>query len=98
MIFGANALLTKPGQSFAPLLGWLVLHSISYRDSRTYPEGASLGLADSVASMHQTMFLMLVCVPFCCAVVQLVLWSRYTLKDTYLKDIKMQRRETTGLV
>lgn len=102
LIFGMNAFFTKPGQSFAPMLGtfrphcyenllsatdtgWVVLRSIGYSEDGNSREGPVTG--DS----RDVMFKLLITLPFLCAVVQTLLWSRFSLRGTYLKQIKMKR-------
>ena len=65
--------------------GWVVLHSIGYNENVGSREGPVTG------DMRDVMFLMLVMVPFGCAIVQLLLWSRFSLRGAYLKYIKMNR-------
>lgn len=75
LIFGANALFTKPGQSIAPVVGWSVL---SYHNFR----------GESSAELNGIMFTMLCLVPVCCAIIQYLLWRQYSLKGAYLRQIK----------
>ena len=72
-VFGSAALLTKPGQTFAPLFGTLLLGS------------GSVTTPTDPAPHH---LLVLAMVPFACACVQLLLWANYDLTGSKLAVIK----------
>ena len=91
MIFGVNALFTKPGQSFAPMLGWTILYMNNFReavnpDSLLQSEDQSFD--PNKSTINEIVFGMLCLVPACCAALQLLLWFKFTLKGNYLQNIK----------
>jgi len=83
LIFGANAFFTKPGQSLAPMFGWLVLDD-NYR-------AQTVGNAAHQSLLHSSMFNILCLVPACCAAVQLLLWYFYTLHGTYVAIVRTEK-------
>jgi Na+/melibiose symporter-like transporter len=89
VIYGANALFTKPGQSLAPMFGWALLRKVGYGSVKPTVELRGEG----IGRMRSGMFEMLVVLPAACAVIQLVLWSQFTLRDSYLQKVKEQRRK-----
>eukprot|EP01114_Cavostelium_apophysatum_P001315 TRINITY_DN11119_c0_g1_i1.p1 TRINITY_DN11119_c0_g1~~TRINITY_DN11119_c0_g1_i1.p1 ORF type:complete len:474 (-),score=86.24 TRINITY_DN11119_c0_g1_i1:66-1487(-) len=85
MIFGANALFSKPGQSLAPMLGWYLLSRHHQYDPTESEVHKSLTVPSDV------MFRMLVLVPLFCGILQFFLWRMFALKGDKLKEIKAQR-------
>jgi len=77
MVMGSNALFTKPGESLAPMLGWAIINSNPAHDpSSPDPE------------LQKLLFRCLVIGPLVVVSAQLLLWSRFTLRGSYLKRIK----------
>jgi len=74
-VFGSAALLTKPGQTFAPLLGTMLL-------------GSSAVTTEEPTDHSPHHLLVLAMVPFVCAVIQLLLWANYDLTGSKLAVIK----------
>ncbi|KAK5851147.1 hypothetical protein PBY51_001963 [Eleginops maclovinus] len=99
LLFGMVALLTKPGQTFAPLIGtWLLCVYTGYDIFDRHPVKDSLVSVADVASGSGTppvrlgCFYMLVFVPITCALLQLAAWSRFTLHGRKLQGIKTLRQ------
>ncbi|TKS89530.1 Transmembrane protein 180 [Collichthys lucidus] len=99
LLFGMVALLTKPGQTFAPLIGtWLLCVYTGYDIFEREPVKDSLVSVPDVASGSGTpplrlgCFYMLVFVPITCALLQLAAWSRFTLHGRKLEGIKKLRQ------
>lgn len=99
LLFGMVALLTKPGQTFAPLIGtWLLCVYTGYDIFQRNPERDAAASVPEVASADGTpplrigCFYMLVFVPITCALLQLVAWSRFTLHGRKLQGIKNLRQ------
>ncbi|XP_053709908.1 transmembrane protein 180 [Synchiropus splendidus] len=99
LLFGMVALLTKPGQTFAPLIGtWLLCVYTGFDVFEREPAKASVMTLPDAASGAETpplrlgCFYMLVFVPITCALLQLVVWSRFTLHGRKLQGIKNQRQ------
>lgn len=99
LLFGMVALLTKPGQTFAPLIGtWLLCVYTGYDIFQKHPEKEPAALVPEVASAAGTpplrigCFYMLVFVPITCALLQLAAWSRFNLHGRKLQGIKTLRQ------
>ncbi|XP_041705857.1 transmembrane protein 180 [Coregonus clupeaformis] len=99
LLFGMVALVTKPGQTFAPLIGtWLLCVYTGYdifernavQDSAAAPPVS--GQAVSTVPLRQGCFYLLVFVPISCALLQLMAWSRFTLHGRRLQGVKAQRQ------
>jgi len=80
MIFGTNALFTKPAQSIAPMM---VVHILSWygykQDSRGMSKDKSIpGRATS--QLLDAMFYLMCFIPLVVAIVQIVVWKFYPLK------------------
>ncbi|XP_053131837.1 transmembrane protein 180-like [Hemicordylus capensis] len=80
MVFGTNALFTKPAQSLAPILvvtilnqfGYVNLHKVAQPDPSLF-----LGL-------HDAMFYMICLVPLCIAVIQILTWIPFSIQNSHL--------------
>ncbi|KAM6443132.1 transmembrane protein 180 isoform 1-T2 [Liasis olivaceus] len=103
LLFGMVALVTKPGQTFAPLIGtWLLSaytgYDIFQRDPLSSIVSAQPRLASSVAwksTLRQGCFYLLVFVPMTCALLQLLTWSQFNLHGRRLQAVKSQRQAFT---
>lgn len=102
LVFGTSALLSKPGQTLAPLLGtWLLAkqtgYSIFYSDQVSEADNSDFLLNDknfresSESNVRLGCFYVLVYVPIACAILQLLLWSRFKLHGRRLKLVASQR-------
>ncbi|XP_062958869.1 transmembrane protein 180 isoform X2 [Cynocephalus volans] len=103
LLFGMVALVTKPGQTFAPLLGtWLLCFytghdlfqqppMIPVGSARPWPEPPAPAPAQAPA-LRQGCFYLLVLVPITCALLQLFTWSQFTLHGRRLNMVKAQRQ------
>ncbi|XP_051002660.1 transmembrane protein 180 [Acomys russatus] len=103
LLFGMVALVTKPGQTFAPLLGtWLLCfytgHDLfqqppvtSVGSVRPWPEPPAPAPAQA-PTLRQGCFYLLVLVPITCALLQLFTWSQFTLHGRRLRMVKAQRQ------
>uniref|UniRef100_A0A670I271 Major facilitator superfamily domain containing 13A n=1 Tax=Podarcis muralis TaxID=64176 RepID=A0A670I271_PODMU len=103
LLFGMVALVTKPGQTFAPLIGtWLLCaytgYDIFQRDALSNIVSAQPKLASNTAwepTLRQGCFYLLVFVPITCALLQLLSWSQFTLHGRHLQRVKAQRQTFT---
>ena len=96
LLFGTNALLSKPGQTIAPVFGtWYIAKMSSstifssdvvFGDMRSTQE--RMAEVDNQALLKHTVFQLLVWVPIFCSIVQLFAWSRYTLKGDSLQTMR----------
>uniref|UniRef100_A0A2K6N1J3 Major facilitator superfamily domain containing 13A n=1 Tax=Rhinopithecus bieti TaxID=61621 RepID=A0A2K6N1J3_RHIBE len=103
LLFGMVALVTKPGQTFAPLLGtWLLCfytgHDL-FQQSLITPVGSAHPWPEppapapaQVPMLRQGCFYLLVLVPITCALLQLFTWSQFTLHGRRLHMVKAQRQ------
>uniref|UniRef100_A0A452VFR5 Major facilitator superfamily domain containing 13A n=1 Tax=Ursus maritimus TaxID=29073 RepID=A0A452VFR5_URSMA len=103
LLFGMVALVTKPGQTFAPLLGtWLLCfytgHDLFQQPPLTpvgsaqpWPEAPAPAPAQA-PTLRQGCFYLLVLVPITCALLQLFTWSQFTLHGRRLHMVKAQRQ------
>ncbi|XP_006630969.2 transmembrane protein 180 [Lepisosteus oculatus] len=98
LLFGMVALVTKPGQTFAPLIGtWLLCFYTGYdifqtdalQDKVPPPALPPPALAPT---LRQGCFYLLVFVPITCALLQLLAWSRFSLHSRRLRTIKSLRQ------
>eukprot|EP01006_Ploeotia_vitrea_P000604 TRINITY_DN103337_c0_g1_i1.p1 TRINITY_DN103337_c0_g1~~TRINITY_DN103337_c0_g1_i1.p1 ORF type:complete len:524 (+),score=39.69 TRINITY_DN103337_c0_g1_i1:19-1590(+) len=95
MYFGCHALMTKPGQSAAPMFGWWVLSLYGYQaiSSEVESEGAHGGgepepSGGSNGAIWFTMLQLILLTPIVMCAIMLVIWQFYSLHGRYLKRIK----------
>ncbi|XP_026996309.1 transmembrane protein 180 [Tachysurus fulvidraco] len=104
LLFGMVALVTKPGQTFAPLIGtWLLCVYTGYDIFDRGPLKDSVPAVDvsgpeSSLPLRQGCFYLLVFVPITCALLQLLAWSRFTLHGHRLRGIKARRQGAQQLI
>ncbi|XP_018094675.1 transmembrane protein 180 isoform X1 [Xenopus laevis] len=81
MVFGTNALFTKPAQSLAPMLVVTVLNKYGYEylTSKTAIPDPSLFLG-----LHDAMFNLACIIPLCIAAVQIFLWTPYSIRSSHV--------------
>ncbi|XP_012659044.1 transmembrane protein 180 isoform X2 [Otolemur garnettii] len=103
LLFGMVALVTKPGQTFAPLLGTWLLCFYTGHDLFQQPPMTPVGSAQpwpeppapapaQAPTIRQGCFYLLVLVPITCALLQLFTWSQFTLHGRRLHIVKAQRQ------
>ncbi|XP_034519076.1 transmembrane protein 180 isoform X3 [Ailuropoda melanoleuca] len=103
LLFGMVALVTKPGQTFAPLLGTWLLCFYTGHDLFQQPPLTPVGSAQpwpeppapapaQAPTLRQGCFYLLVLVPITCALLQLFTWSQFTLHGRRLHMVKAQRQ------
>ncbi|KAF3827875.1 transmembrane protein 180 isoform X2 [Mirounga angustirostris] len=103
LLFGMVALVTKPGQTFAPLLGTWLLCFYTGHDLFQQPPLTPVGSAQpwpeppapapaQAPTLRQGCFYLLVLVPIICALLQLFTWSQFTLHGRRLHMVKAQRQ------
>lgn len=94
LIFGTSALLSKPGQTLAPIAGTLLL---TWQTGKNLFDGANANLwMNKEASFRDfkerdACFWLLIMVPMFCTVTQLLIWSSFTLHGQKLKNLKQLR-------
>ncbi|NXO67299.1 MF13A protein, partial [Phainopepla nitens] len=103
LLFGMVALVTKPGQTFAPLIGtWLLCAYTGYDIFQHNPLNNVVSAQPKLESakalepiLRQGCFYLLVFVPITCALLQLLTWSQFTLRGKRLQVVKAQRQSLT---
>ncbi|XP_070540769.1 transmembrane protein 180-like [Ptychodera flava] len=97
LVFGTAALLSKPGQTLAPLMGtWLLALQTGQDIFQSGHDASSIRLAQGFSAEEKAMvelgcFQCLVIVPIICAIVQLIAWSQFTLHGKRLNWVKSVR-------
>ncbi|XP_018424879.1 PREDICTED: transmembrane protein 180-like [Nanorana parkeri] len=83
MVFGTNALFTKPAQSLAPMFVVTVLNQYGYEhlSSKAGQPDPNLFLG-----LHDVMFYMTCLVPLCIAVIQIIIWTPYSIRSSHVTD------------
>jgi len=91
MVFGLNALVTKPAISVAPMITVALLNSYGYLSSQSSKSGAALTStvtaseiqgADS-SGLTDAMFYVTCAVPIVTGILQLLIWRFYTIRDSH---------------
>lgn len=85
MVFGTNALFTKPAQSLAPMLVVWVLNHYGYEQLKDAGTDAS---PESLASLHSVMFRLVCVVPLCVAALQMLAWRPFSIRSSHTTDSK----------
>ena len=80
MIFGSNALITKPAISFSPMITLYILESAGY-DQVT--EKDAVVLPSDREHLHATMFSVMWMVPVITATLQIIIWSFYRIRNSH---------------
>ncbi|XP_002154765.3 transmembrane protein 180 [Hydra vulgaris] len=106
LIFGTSALLSKPGQTIAPLLGTYLLYlktgkSIFISEGTTsetvsklsYNIESTYSNNESFLTFQDGLFSLIVFIPITVALVQLFAWHFFTLHGQYLHKIKLNRQQ-----
>ncbi|XP_028651574.1 transmembrane protein 180 [Erpetoichthys calabaricus] len=101
LLFGMVALVTKPGQTFAPLIGtWLLYvytgYDIFQRDPlQEVVTTREISNPAWITTLRQGCFYLLIFVPITCALLQLLAWSQFTLHGKRLQNVKSQRQNAS---
>ncbi|CAB1440118.1 unnamed protein product [Pleuronectes platessa] len=85
MVFGTNALFTKPGQSLAPMIVLYVLNQFGYEQLKE--EGGNSN-PSALASLHNVMFYLVCLVPMCVACAQVLAWKPFSIRNSHTVDAK----------
>ncbi|XP_076812431.1 transmembrane protein 180-like [Clavelina lepadiformis] len=110
VLFGMSSLLSKPGQTLAPLIGtWLLT---VYTGEDIFQSGLNQDASDRAfhdlvqwpnhnlppgwMSRRDACFILLVTIPIVCSILQLIAWSRFTLHGTRLNQVKSLRLHRTN--
>lgn len=90
LLFGAASLLGRPGQSFAPIVGFALLSSLI--DGR----GNDSEVIKTTNDQRAACFTLAWSTVTVVGLAQLVIWSRYRLHGVYLIRIKKERLTING--
>uniref|UniRef100_A0A3Q3X8A3 Uncharacterized protein n=1 Tax=Mola mola TaxID=94237 RepID=A0A3Q3X8A3_MOLML len=84
MVFGTNALFTKPGQSLAPMIVLAILNQFGYEELKDVRGSSSSALQ----SLHSVMFYLVCLVPMCVAALQALAWRLFSIRNSHTNDAK----------
>ncbi|XP_037332966.2 transmembrane protein 180-like isoform X1 [Pungitius pungitius] len=85
MVFGTNALFTKPSQSLAPMIVLNILNQFGYEQLKDAARGSNDSAAES---LHSVMFYLVCLVPMCVAALQALAWRPFSIRNSHTVDIK----------
>ncbi|XP_068509576.1 transmembrane protein 180-like isoform X3 [Syngnathus scovelli] len=83
MVFGTNALFTKPAQSLAPMLVINILNQFGYEQLKDAGRDVDVRAAES---LHSVMFYLVCMVPMCVAAVQVLAWRPFSIRNSHTVD------------
>ncbi|NXX37841.1 MF13A protein, partial [Tricholaema leucomelas] len=78
MVFGTNALFTKPAQSLAPMLVVTILNQFGYENLNNKVAQPDPSL---FSGLHDAMFYLICLVPLCVAVIQILAWTPFSIQN-----------------
>ncbi|MCI4391787.1 hypothetical protein PGIGA_G00138460 [Pangasianodon gigas] len=84
MVFGTNALFTKPAQSLAPMLVVSILNQYGYEEMKD----GKVTDQSALAALHSTMFYLVCLVPLCITALQFLFWKPFSIRDSHTTDSK----------
>ncbi|KAM9098762.1 transmembrane protein 180-like isoform 1-T1 [Sarcophilus harrisii] len=80
MVFGTNALFTKPAQSLAPMVIITVLNHFGYEQLNK----KSIQIDPSLLTgLHDAMFSLICLVPLCIAIIQILAWTPFSIRSSH---------------
>uniref|UniRef100_UPI0037E93468 transmembrane protein 180-like n=1 Tax=Semicossyphus pulcher TaxID=241346 RepID=UPI0037E93468 len=84
MVFGTNALFTKPAQSLAPMIVLNILNQFGYEQlkDRGNPDPSAL------ESLQSVMFYLVCLVPMCISALQAVAWRPFSIRNSHTVETK----------
>ncbi|XP_036003926.1 uncharacterized protein LOC118566324 [Fundulus heteroclitus] len=85
MVFGTNALFTKPAQSLAPMIVLNVLNHFGYEGLKDVTQGSN---KSALESLHSVMFYLVCLVPMCVAALQVLAWRPFSIRNSHTVDPK----------
>ncbi|XP_033741017.1 transmembrane protein 180-like [Pecten maximus] len=90
LVYGNNALVTKPAISLSPMMTVAVLNTYGYQqlDKKTLT-------VPQISSLHDTMFLLLCIQPIVIGTLQLITWSFYSIRDRKTNQVNKVFTATT---
>lgn len=90
MVFGTNALITKPALSLAPMITVAFLNTYGYEHMKTSIEDNSMGSlpVGPLAELQGAMFYIICLTPIVIGFLQSFIWSFYTIRNTHTRIVK----------
>lgn len=85
MVFGTNALFTKPAQSLAPMIAISILNHFGYEQLK---DAAKDSDPSGLESLHSVMFYLVCLVPMCVAALQTLAWKPFSIRNSHTVDTK----------
>lgn len=85
MVFGTNALFTKPAQSLAPMLVLGILNQFGYEQLK---EAGSASDPSALESLKGAMFYLVCLVPMCISALQAVAWRPFSMRSSHTVETK----------
>ncbi|XP_055507547.1 transmembrane protein 180-like isoform X1 [Leucoraja erinacea] len=80
MVFGTNALFTKPAQSLAPMLVVTILNQYDYEKLKDI---ATLTNQSGLEDLHRVMFGLVCLTPMCIALLQILAWTPFSIRESH---------------
>ncbi|XP_041823507.1 transmembrane protein 180 [Melanotaenia boesemani] len=85
MVFGTNALFTKPAQSLAPMIVLNILNQFGYEQLKDAGQDSN---PSALESLHSVMFYLVCLVPVCVAALQILAWRPFSIRNSHTVDTK----------
>ncbi|KAK5856311.1 hypothetical protein PBY51_007919 [Eleginops maclovinus] len=85
MVFGTNALFTKPAQSLAPMIVLNILNQFGYEHLKDAERDSN---PSAWGSLHSVMFYLVCLVPLCVAALQVLSWRLFSIRSSHTVDTK----------
>ncbi|XP_034566613.1 transmembrane protein 180 isoform X3 [Notolabrus celidotus] len=85
MVFGTNALFTKPAQSLAPMMVLSVLNQFGYEKLK---DAGSDSNQSDLESLHSVMFYLVCLVPVFVATLQAMAWRPFSIQNSHTVETK----------
>ncbi|KAG9477015.1 hypothetical protein GDO78_002417 [Eleutherodactylus coqui] len=83
MVFGTNALFTKPAQSLAPMFVVTILNQYGYEQLTNKVDQPDPNL---FVGLHDAMFYLTCIVPLCITIVQIIIWTPYSIRNSHVAN------------
>jgi Na+/melibiose symporter-like transporter len=84
MVYGTNALITKAGNSFPPMLAVMVFNHHGYNDLRD----GKMKPGPEQTDLFDTMFFLTCIIPIFMGTLQFFVWSLYRIRNSHTVDAK----------
>ncbi|KAM9391818.1 transmembrane protein 180-like isoform 2-T2 [Pholidichthys leucotaenia] len=85
MVFGTNALFTKPGHSLAPMIVLNILNQFGYEQLKDAGKDSD---QSALESLHSVIFYLVCLVPMCIAALQILVWRPFSIRNSHTVDAK----------